>query len=318
MATADQLLAALKAAGLTVKEHPGWKTRGTPYKKGRPVGVLHHHTAPPVPYPIPNLAGAQDGHIKCNMNTKPDGTVWMVAYEAPNYSSGEGMSQVLAQVIAGTPPTKDARDRGWNPNGSDDNTNGNPYFFHFENDHKGNGSLLPPAQLDAIITATVVVNKHFGLHWNNILSHAEWTARKGDPNWNGGTRIAIDQIRRLVKAKETGTTPKPPTPVPPVTKEDDVFPIKKGETREDVKYIQQKMIQMGVNAGNDGIADQPFLDAFFKMVGSPVGGSFISGAEGAIFDLKYLQKFAVTVTVGDKRWAPFAHVADVKTSTPHS
>lgn len=312
--TAAKLASALRAAGLTVKEDKGWTTRGGGWTKGKPVGVMHHHTAPPVPYPIARLNGSGDGYIKCNINTKPDGTIWLVAYEACNYSSGPGSSVVLKEVQAGKVPTANAKARGLK-----DNTNGNPYFWNFENDHAGNGSIIPAVQLEALAIATVVVNKHFGLQYDNVISHAEWTSRKTDPFWNKNSRC-IEGIRSLVKAKETGTTPppQPEPPVPPDKEKETMYPIKRGETSEDVKYLQARMKQMGVDAGNDGLADQDFLNKFFVMVGSPTGGSFISGAEGAIFDAKFIGWASVSFAEGDKRWAPIGHVADVKTSTPHT
>jgi hypothetical protein len=148
---------------------------------------MHHHTAPPVPYPVDDLAGHDSGKIKCNMNTKPDGTVWVVAYEATNYSSGNGSSKVLKEVRAGTPPSANAKDRGLS-----DDTNGNPYFWNFENDHPGNGSIIPAVQYDAIITATNVVLEYWNLDPGNVISHAEWTARKTDPYWNDDKRCIED------------------------------------------------------------------------------------------------------------------------------
>lgn len=151
---------------------------------------MHHHTAPPVPFPVDRLYGDR---LKCNINTKPDGTVWLIAQNACNYSSGSGSSVVLDEVRAGTPPTKNASDRGLS-----DDTNGNPWFFNFENDHAGDGGPMPAVQHDAIVQATRVVLDHYGLGPGNVISHAEWTARKQDPYWNGSRR-AIEEIRRLLE-----------------------------------------------------------------------------------------------------------------------
>lgn len=180
---------ALRDAGLTVRTYTGWRTRGGLWTHGQPVGIMQHHTAPPVPFPVSRLAGIDDGRIKCNMNTKPDGTVWLVAYHACNYSSGPGSSEVLSEVRAGIPPSQNARDRGLA-----DNTNGNPFFWNFENDHPGDGTKLPDAQYEAIILSSRVVLDHFSLSVGNTISHAEWTRRKSDPYWNGSYR-AIEELR---------------------------------------------------------------------------------------------------------------------------
>ncbi len=180
----------LVAAGLNVRTITGWGTRGGAWAVGKPVGVMQHHTAPPVPFPVSRLYGDR---LKCNINTKPDGTVWLIAQRACNFSSGSGSSTVLAEVRAGTPPTKNAADRGlW------DDVNGNPWFFNFENDHAGDGGPMPAVQHDAIVVATRVVNDHYGLGPGTVVSHAEWTARKTDPYWNGSRR-AIDAIRQALE-----------------------------------------------------------------------------------------------------------------------
>lgn len=72
-----------------------------------------------------------------------------------------------------------------------------------------------------------------------------------------------------------------------------MFPIRRGdgqdgqrpEKAEDVKYWAFMMAEMGKGGGHgkDGIADQAFLDAFFGVVNSSRGGSYISGEEGAYF-----------------------------------
>lgn len=176
----------LRTAGLTVVEYDGWLTRGGGWFDGRPTGVMHHHTALPVPYPPARLVGDR---LKANINTKPDGTVILLARGACNFSSGPGSSVVLNEVRRGVSPTANAKTRGLQ-----DDMNGNPFFFNFENDHAGTGGPIPQVQLDAIVTATQVVLDHYGLTVGNVISHAEWTARKSDPFWNGDRRC-IEQIR---------------------------------------------------------------------------------------------------------------------------
>ena len=200
--SATTLRVNLEAAGLNVREYSGWVTRGGPWEFAFPIGILQHHTAPPVPFPVDNLAGVSDGgRIKCNMNIKSDGTVWLIAYEAPNYSSGKGSSIVQEQVIAGIPPTANAVDRGLV-----DDLNGNDLFWGIENDHPGDGSPLPDAQRKAIAVASHVVAEHFGLSHRNVISHAEWTRRKSDPYWDRDRRC-IDRIRSDMEALEMITGP---------------------------------------------------------------------------------------------------------------
>lgn len=291
--TAERLVADLRAAGLVVKLLPGWDTRGGSWRYrsparavsawmvNRPVTVLHHHTAPPVPYPPYRLI--TNGLIKANMNTKPDGTVWMIAYKACNYSSGPGSATVLGDVMAGREITANALTRGLR-----DDINTNPYYWNFENDHPGDGSALPAVQFNAIVTATQVVNSYFGIDAFPI-SHAESTRRKIDPRWNGSNRTAIEQIRAAVAG-------------PPPTKVDYMFPISRGdgsssqrpERKQDIQFYQIKLKEDFEisGGGQDGVADQGFLDAIFQVVGSPAGGSYFSGREGAIFDREHVKVLA--------------------------
>ncbi len=176
---------------------------GSSWQFGAPVGILEHHTSTPVPYPLDDLAGIHSLEIKCNMNTKPDGTVWLIAFEACNYSTGFGVQEVRDQVVAGKPPTKTAQDAGFiaghEPFPSENDTvSANSYFWCIENDHPGDGSEIPDVQHDAIVLASVVVAKHFGLSWRNVVGHSEFTARKQDPFWNGD-RHCVETIRNAME-----------------------------------------------------------------------------------------------------------------------
>jgi len=87
-----------------------------------------------------------------------------------------------------------------------------------------------------------------------------------------------------------------------------MYPIKRGdgaddqrpERKMDIQYFQAKMNDLGIDAGDDGLADQDFLDKFFVVVGSPVGGSYIDGNEGATFERIYISNFADPGPKGDK------------------
>ena len=189
MPTANDLLAALNAAGLPVVEEPGWRTRGNTWATdGQPSGLMMHHTAPPNPYPIKKLYGPLFYRTKCNWATHEDGTLYLVAYKACNYSSGYGMKKVLTDnVRKSIAPTHNATKRGLK--------SGNRHFWNGEHSHPGDGSPIPQVQLDTIIESTRIVLDHFELDPEQVISHAEWTARKVDPRWNGSNRTAIEQIR---------------------------------------------------------------------------------------------------------------------------
>ncbi len=187
--SAAALFSELVTAGLTVVKESGWATRGGTWAEGgKPLGIMQHHTAPPNPFPIRALYA--NNKIKCNIATHENGTIYLVAYRACNYSSGKGSSTVLnSNVRPGIPPNLNAKERGLT-----DDKGGNRYFWNYENSHPGNGSPMPGVQSEAIAISSSVVNAHFGLSEKNMISHAEWTRRKGDPYWDGSRRI-IETIR---------------------------------------------------------------------------------------------------------------------------
>ncbi len=95
MPNAQDLYQAHIDAGLNVLlSRSDWATNGGSWAVGgKPEGIIEHHTAPPPyssPYPLNKLDGRSDGRIKCNINTKQDGSVYLMAYESCNYSAGSG------------------------------------------------------------------------------------------------------------------------------------------------------------------------------------------------------------------------------------
>jgi len=189
--TATALRLALLKAGLHIVEESGWQKRGNLWNiNAKPEGVMHHHTAPPNPYPIRKLYGPPFYRTKCNVATHEDGTLYLVAYKACNYSSGYGMRSVLTDnVRLSIAPTHNAYKRGLK--------SGNRHFWNYENSHPGDGSPIPQVQLDTIIESTRVVLEHFELDPEQVISHSEWTSRKIDPFWNWSRR-AIEEIREGV------------------------------------------------------------------------------------------------------------------------
>ncbi len=150
--------------------------------------MIHHQTVAPLA-PIKKLYGLR---IKANMATHEDGTLFLIAYRACNYSSGPGSSAVLRRNIRrSVAPIANAKTRGL-----EDDMGGNRYFWNYENSHPGDGSPIPQVQLDTIVESTRIVLDHFQLDANQVISHAEWTRRKVDPRWNGDNRTAIEQIRQ--------------------------------------------------------------------------------------------------------------------------
>ena len=293
MTTALQLLTKLTDAGLHVVEEPHWETRGNNWAvNGKPEGVMQHHTAPPNPYPINKLYGPPLFLTKCNMATHEDGTLFMVAYKACNFSSGVGVKSVLVDnVRKSIAPTHNAT--RWGLKG------GNLHFWNIENSHPGDGSPMPPIQLDVIVLATQIVLDHFDLDPEKVISHAEWTSRKVDPRWNGwNNRIAITQIRTLVD-KEPLPVPLPPgdtwtteliMSLPTLAKGDGFASEGKAHTRPDVANAQGLLLANGHKDQNSATPE------------TATDGWFGTGTDQATRDFQTESHLVVDGVVGRNTW----------------
>ncbi len=293
MAKAQELLADLKAAGLTVIEESGWETRGSDSWAvgGKPEGIIQHHTAPPNPYPIKKLYDdSAGGQLKANMATHEDGTLYLIAYGRCNYSSGPGSSVVLTQnVRPERPPKANAVTRGLS-----DDMGGNRHFWNYENSHPGDGSPIPEVQLKAIIDSTIVVCNHFGLTWANIISHASWSRRKIDPKWDGSNRTAIDDIRDGVRFGSEGG-------------EEGMLPLEKGDTGEDVTLLQDRLNQTyGAGLSLNATYDDATVAAVKKYIGKYTGyskwadGLGVGGKQWSNLTVDLVKKFGGEGAKGDK------------------
>lgn len=175
----------LRAAGLTVKEHTGWRTRSADKPYGyTPVGVINHHTAGSAVltnYPDPPYYRDAALEFACNLTVRPDGTVVCLNAGIAN-DSGMGDPAVLERVRQDQPVKPPTDKTAW------DRVTGNPWFIDIEVQHLGDGSPINPPQREALIVTNAILLDHYG--WNpmsRLIGHREWTLRKVDPRWDGMT-----------------------------------------------------------------------------------------------------------------------------------
>ncbi len=161
-----ELADVLRAAGLNVKEYPGWQTRGHGDMKGVR-GILCHHTAeavdanvdpvsalllkgrPDLPGPLSQLGLGQDGK-------------WHVIAAGKSYHAGKG---------------------AWAPMQLQDN--GNSWLIGVEAENNGLKEVWPPVQLDAYWRGCAAMAKHYGLGVSAVIGHKEYApGRKTDPNFD--------------------------------------------------------------------------------------------------------------------------------------
>lgn len=202
------LAARLRAAGLTVVEIDGWRTRGRPGSFG-PVGVLNHHTgASAKQWSVARrrtyavwmfLTGRSDLPAPlCHGSIGPDGTFYLGAAGRANHA---GKAKKSGSVAAG---------------------DGNRIYIGLEWMLSGTESISK-AQYDAGVTANAVLTHMLGnsvetisCHYNTSVT-GKWDI--GDPNgvpFKGHKVLDVPKFRRAVQARRNELYNAPrPIPSPP-------------------------------------------------------------------------------------------------------
>jgi len=186
---------ALRAAqaGLPVVKFVDWRTRTSRAQRNanggkyEPIGVIDHHTAPPVPFELDSLKN------KCNISIRhPDGAVCLLN-AGWAHDSGWGDKFVLEAVRSDAPlprpsDTYKTLKPDPVPGGENPGILGNPFFVDIEVQHLGDGSPLLEVMLQALIVTNAAICEF--MRWNpqtRVIGHRDWTRRKVDPRWNGST-----------------------------------------------------------------------------------------------------------------------------------
>ncbi|MFE7413566.1 peptidoglycan-binding protein [Streptomyces laurentii] len=209
--SADRFAAALRAEGVTVVEHDGWRThnRSGHGAWGPVAGVMIHHT----------VSTGTDGTVRmchdgyaglpgplCHGVIAKDGTVHLIANGRANHAGG-GDPSVLQAVITETygdrPPVPRAHE------GSPGAVDGNARFYGFECVNLGNGTdPWPAAQLDAIERVSAALCRAHDWGAKSVIGHSEWSDWKNDPRGFG-----MPGLRERVQ-KRLGKTPAPKPAIP--------------------------------------------------------------------------------------------------------
>ncbi|WP_222314801.1 peptidoglycan-binding protein [Streptomyces cavourensis] len=221
--TADRLLAALRAEGVSVVEHPGWRTHHRNHKGawGPVNGVMIHHTVSSGS--AASVALCRNGYASlpgplCHGVIDKAGTVHLISAGRANHAGG-GDPAVLARVVAedygDRPPAPRAHD------GSAGAVDGNARFYGFECVNLGDGKdPWPAAQLEAIERASAALCRAHRWSARSVIGHAEWSAAKIDPRGftmpSMRTRIATRLTATPgIPPKQPSNPPKQPQPSKP-------------------------------------------------------------------------------------------------------
>ncbi|MEU3605008.1 peptidoglycan-binding protein [Streptomyces sp. NPDC035033] len=215
--SADRLLAALRAEGVTVVEHPGWRThhRNRAGAWGPVAGVMIHHTVSSGT--ASSVAMCFDGYESlpgplCHGVIAKDGTVHLVSAGRANHAGGGDPSvlrAVVTEAYGDRPPVP--REHQGSPGAVD----GNSRFYGFECVNLGNGTdPWPAAQLDAIERVSAALCRAHGWGAKSVIGHLEWSDWKSDPKGFGMPGMR-DRVQKRLGA---APAPKPPAGRKPAPK----------------------------------------------------------------------------------------------------
>ncbi|GAA2790145.1 peptidoglycan-binding protein [Streptomyces showdoensis] len=211
----DRLLAALRAEGVTVVEHDGWRTHNRNHVGtwGPVVGVMIHHTVSSGT--ASSVRICNDGYAGlpgplCHGVIAKDGTVHLISAGRANHAGG-GDPSVLQAVTSETYGARPPAPR--EHQGSDGAVDGNPRFYGFECINLGNGEdPWPPEQLLAIERVSAALCRAHGWGARSVIGHSEWSDWKNDPRGFGmpGMRDRIQRRLGQDPAKPPASKPAAP------------------------------------------------------------------------------------------------------------
>jgi hypothetical protein len=195
----DRLLAALRAEGVDVVEHPGWRTRQRPASTGGfgPInGVMVHHTVTSGTSRSVDLCVRGHSTLPgplCHLVIGKEGQAHLISNGRANHA-GRGDSTVFGKVRAESydpdmilTPTKADMD-------------GNVHFYGFECVNLGDGKdPWPEAQRDCIVRSAAAICRTYGWTAASVIGHLEWQPGKPDPRTGrGGVDVSPPVLRRLI------------------------------------------------------------------------------------------------------------------------
>ncbi|MFJ6935681.1 N-acetylmuramoyl-L-alanine amidase [Streptomyces sp. NPDC101132] len=219
--TASQRLAALRAEGLTVVEHEGWRTHDRNHKGpwGPVHGAMIHHTAGTAPGDADVVwSGRADLPGPCAHDyLSPQGVITMMSAGRANHAGG-GSPAVLEAVknenYGDRPPAPTHHD------GDDGAADGNRSFYGLEASNAGGkGDAWPAVQYDAAVRWAAAHLRFHGWTAKSTIGHKEWSDWKPDPRFDmvQFRKDVAERLRHPASWSPGDESEQPPTkpPAPP-------------------------------------------------------------------------------------------------------
>lgn len=243
--TADQFVSALKAEGLTVAEHDGWRThnRDAVGSWGPVHGVVIHHTAGTNSLPVVYNGRSDLPGPLCHSHLAKNGTVTMVGNGRANHAGTFAANAYNAMLNeSATHPRPDSAEP----------IDGNTYTYGLEIENLGDGKdPYPSAQYEAAVKWAAAICRHHGWTANSVIGHGEGTRRKVDPSFS------MSKFRADVAARLGTTTAKPPTkPAPKLVPFPGAAWFKKNPHSAIVTAMGRRLVAEGCGAYHSGPGPQ--------------------------------------------------------------
>ncbi|NYI06076.1 N-acetylmuramoyl-L-alanine amidase [Allostreptomyces psammosilenae] len=214
--TADAMLKALKAEGVTVRESSGWRTHNRNHKGawGPVHGVVIHHTAGRDSL---NLCIKGTGSLPgplCHAHLSKDGTLTMVGHGRANHAGTFARNAHEAVLRESTTHPRPARDEP---------IDGNAHYYGIEIENLGDGKdFYPREQYDAAVAYATAICRAHGWTAQSVIGHSEGTTRKIDPKGPIGSASGpawdMNAFRADVQKRLDAGKPKPAPAKPAATK----------------------------------------------------------------------------------------------------
>ncbi|WP_327413852.1 peptidoglycan-binding protein [Streptomyces sp. NBC_01233] len=237
--TADRVLSAFKAAGLTVEEVGDWRNHNRNHRGpfGPVHGVMIHHTVSRGTAYSVELC--YDGHSDlpgplCHAVIDKAGVVHLVGHGRTNHA-GKGDGRVLQAV----------RTESELPTDSRADTDGNTHFYGAELVNMGDGEdPWPPEQVEAAAQWAAALCRAHGWTAASVIAHKEWQPGKVDPTFD------MDDFRARVSEILADSGSKPPTGTkPPQGGGAPAFPGRNafgpGKSNEHILRLGQQLVKRG-------------------------------------------------------------------------
>lgn len=186
--TADRLVQALRAEGVHVVEHTGWRTHNRAPRPWGPVnGITIHHTAGSASLGLVWTGTSALPGPLCHTHLSKTGVATMIANGRANHAGtfADNAHQAVVKESS-THPRPDAVEP----------VDGNQHYYGIEIENLGDGrDPYPRVQYDAAVRWAAGICRAHGWSEQSVIGHKEGTRRKIDPSFD------MDTFRDAVAAR---------------------------------------------------------------------------------------------------------------------